>query len=282
MFYSLLVVLSMTSLVAGASLAKQLFTSLGPESTSVIRLAIAAIFMTLFWKPWRQKIKWHQTKEIVLYGACLGLMNFTFYLAISRLPIGVAIAVEFLGPLSVAIFSSRKPIDFLWILFASIGIYLILPLGASNNPSSHLDPWGLFFALIAALCWALYILQGRRTAHAAPTAIAAPLGMFIGFICVLPLGYNNIPLVFTDWHLLLLASAVGLLSSAIPYSLEMVSLRHLATKHFSLLLSLEPAIGALGAYIFLSEVLSIQQITAIMLVITASIGSTITTKKETD
>lgn len=270
----------MISLVSGASIAKNLFQQVGPESTSVARLAMATIFMFLFWRPWRFKLSKAQLKAIMLYGSCLGVMNFTFYLAISRLPIGLAIALEFLGPLSIAILSSRKKMDFAWIALASLGIVLILP-GSDFGQLSQgkpIDLLGVVFALIAATCWALYIVLGKRTSQVAPTALAAPYGMLFGFILVLPFGATNIPQLFGSFDLIALSACVGILSSALPYSLEMVALRKLPTQQFSLLLSLEPAIGALAGFFFLSEVLTLQQLFAITCVIVASAGSTWTSR----
>lgn len=275
--YTLLVILSMISLVSGAAVAKSLFEVLGAESTSVLRLAAAALLLSLFWRPWKQKLAKDQLTNILLYGGCLGLMNFTFYLSIQRLPIALAIAIEFLGPLAIAILHSRKLVDFIWILLASLGILLILPL---SNVNSDLDPIGILYALIAAGFWAFYIKQGQKTASKVPPSIAIPMGMFFGFLVTLPFGFKNIGIAFTNTHILLSVLAVGLLSSAIPYSLEFIALKKLPPKNFSLLLSLEPAIGALGALIFLNERLNTTEMIAIACVIAASVGSTLSSKFE--
>ena len=267
-----LIIISMLSLVSGASLAKQLFLVIGAESTSVIRLAVAAFFLLIIWKPWRTKLNKEQLKIIVIYGICLGIMNFLFYLAIARLPLGIAIAIEFTGPLAVAIILSKKTFDFLWAILAITGVVLILPISKIQGP---IDIMGVFYALGAALAWALYIIQGKKASGSAHPGIATSLGMSAGFLVVLPFGAANIPIVFSSSTLILTAIAVGILSSAIPYSLEMIALNKLSSKHFSLLMSMEPAIGAVAGYFFLKERLSFIQILAIFCIISASVGSTL-------
>ncbi len=272
LFAVVLIIMSMLSLVSGASLAKQLFIVIGAESTSVIRLAVAAFFLLIIWRPWRTKLNIHQFKIIVNYGICLGVMNFLFYMAIARLPLGIAIAIEFTGPLAVAIFLSRKSLDFLWAILAITGVGLLLPL---SNIQASIDITGVLYALGAAVAWAFYIVQGKKASVSTHSGIATSLGMSTGFLIVLPFGVNNIPVVFSSSTLILSAIGVGILSSAIPYSLEMIALKKLTSKHFSLLMSMEPAIGAVAGYLFLNERLSIVQILAIICIMTASIGSTL-------
>ncbi len=275
-FPVLLIILSMLSLVSGASLAKQLFSAIGTESTSVIRLGIAALFLSLLWRPWRTKLNRSQLKIIAIYGVCLGAMNFLFYLAIARLPLGIAIAIEFIGPLSVAIFLSRKAFDFVWAVLAILGIILILPLSNLQEP---IDIVGVFYALGAAAAWALYVIQGKKAAQATHSGVVTSLGMTAGFIAVFPFGATNIPMVFSTSTLVFTAIGVGILSSAIPYSLEMIALKRLTSKHFGLLMSMEPAIGAIAGYLYLDEQLTTLQLMAILCIITASIGSTMTANK---
>lgn len=276
-FPVILIILSMLSLVSGASLAKQLFSAIGSESTSVIRLAIAALFLSLLWRPWRAKLNRSQLKTIAIYGVCLGVMNFLFYLAIARLPLGIAIAIEFTGPLSVAIYLSRKAYDFIWALLAVIGIILILPL---SNVQQSIDIVGVVYALGAAAAWALYVIQGKKAAAATHSGVATSLGMTAGFIAVFPFGASNLPMVFSSYSLILTAVGVGILSSAIPYSLEMIALKKLTSKHFGLLMSMEPAIGAIAGYFYLNEQLTTLQLMAIICIITASVGSTMTATKQ--
>lgn len=275
-FPVILIILSMVSLVSGASLAKQLFSAIGSESTSVIRLGVAALFLTIIWRPWRTKLNRGQLKIIAIYGICLGVMNFLFYMAIARLPLGIAIAIEFIGPLSVAIYLSRKAYDFLWAILAIAGIVLILPLSAVQGP---VDIVGVIYALGAAAAWALYVIQGKKAATATHSGVVTSLGMTAGFVAVFPFGATNIPMVFSSSTLVLTAIGVGILSSAIPYSLEMVALKKIESKHFGLLMSMEPAIGAIGGYLYLNEQLTTLQLLAIFCIIAASVGSTITASK---
>lgn len=275
-FPVILIILSMLSLVSGASLAKQLFTAIGTESTSVIRLGVAALFLIMIWRPWRAKLNRAQLKIIAIYGICLGVMNFLFYMAIARLPLGIAIAIEFIGPLSVAIYLSRKAYDFLWAILAVAGIVLILPL---SDIQESIDIVGVIYALGAAAAWALYVIQGKKAATATHSGVVTSLGMTAGFIAVFPFGATNIPMVFSSSSLILTAIGVGILSSAIPYSLEMIALRKIESKHFGLLMSMEPAIGAIGGYLYLNEKLTTLQLLAILCIIAASVGSTFTASK---
>lgn len=276
-FPVILIILSMLSLVTGASLAKQLFNAIGSQSTSVIRLGIAALFLSLIWRPWRAKLNRTQLKTIAIYGVCLGVMNFLFYMAIARLPLGIAIAIEFIGPLSVAIYLSRKAYDFIWALLAVAGIVLILPL---SSVQQSIDIVGVIYALGAAAAWALYVLQGKKAASATHSGVVTSLGMTAGFVAVFPFGATNLPMVFSSTSLILTAVAVGILSSAIPYSLEMIALKKLTSKHFGLLMSMEPAIGSIAGYLYLNEQLTTLQLLAIMCIITASVGSTMTATKQ--
>lgn len=266
----------MLSLVSGASLAKQLFSAIGTESTSVIRLGVAALFLIMIWRPWRTKLNRGQLKIIGIYGVCLGVMNFLFYMAIARLPLGIAIAIEFIGPLSVAIYLSRKAYDFLWAILAISGIVLILPL---SDFQKSIDIIGVIYALGAAAAWALYVIQGKKASTATHSGVVTSLGMTAGFIAVFPFGATNIPMVFSSSTLILTAIGVGILSSAIPYSLEMIALRKIESKHFGLLMSMEPAIGAIAGYFYLNEQLTTLQLLAIFCIIAASVGSTITASK---
>jgi inner membrane transporter RhtA len=201
-----------------------------------------------------------------------------FYNAIKTVPFGLAIAIEFTGPLAVALWSSKKPLDFVWIVLAVIGMGLILPLAqymGSDVTTPALDPLGIAFALGAGLCWAMYIVIGQRVADRIGT-FATPMGMLVAAIVVTPFGISvaGSSLLNVDW--MLIGLGIALLSSAIPYSLEMYSLKHLPKQTFSILLSLEPAVGALAGWLVLSEQLSVQQLCAIGLIMAASMGSAMT------
>lgn len=260
---------AIVSLCVGSSFAKTLFPALGATGTTAIRVGLAALILVAVWRPWRWPLAAADLRTLVPYGVVLGCMNLSFYLAIARIPLGVAIAIEFTGPLLLAMASSRRALDFVWIGFAVLGLGLLLPTPAGTAP---LDPIGVAFALAAAACWALYIVTGQRVGglHAGQ---ATSLGMVIAALVVLPVGLGPASAAFHDPMLLLAGLGVGVLSSAVPYSLEMVALRRLSKTTFGVMLSLEPAVGALAGLAVLGEGLTALQWAAIGSVIVASAGS---------
>ena len=269
---------SLITLCAGTSLAKGLFPFVGAEGTTTYRLVFSTLLLMAFWRPWRRAWTWADVPILVLFGATLGLMNLLFYNAIKTVPFGLAIAVEFTGPLAVALWSSKKPLDFVWIVLAVAGMGLILPLGNASGAdmlAAAIDPVGIAFALGAGACWAVYIVVGQRVADRIG-AFATPMGMLVAALLVTPVGISvaGSSLLNPEW--MLAGLGIALLSSAIPYSLEMYSLKHLPKQTFSILLSLEPAVGALAGWLVLSEQLSTQQLGAIGLIMTASMGSAMT------
>ena len=269
---------SLITLCAGTSLAKGLFPFVGAEGTTTYRLVFSTLLLMAFWRPWRRAWTWADAPILVLFGATLGLMNLLFYSAIKTVPFGLAIAVEFTGPLAVALWSSKKPLDFVWIVLAVAGMGLILPLGGAfgaDLQAAAIDPLGIAFALGAGACWAIYIVVGQRVADRIG-AFATPMGMLVAALLVTPVGISvaGSSLLNPEW--MLAGLGIALLSSAIPYSLEMYSLKHLPKQTFSILLSLEPAVGALAGWLVLSEQLSTQQLCAIGLVMAASMGSAMT------
>jgi len=269
---------SLITLCAGTSLAKGLFPFVGAEGTTTYRLVFSTLLLMAFWRPWRRAWTWADAPILVLFGATLGLMNLLFYNAIKTVPFGLAIAVEFTGPLAVALWSSKKPLDFVWIVLAVAGMGLILPLGNASGAdmqAAAIDPVGIAFALGAGACWAVYIVVGQRVADRIG-AFATPMGMLVAALLVTPVGISvaGSSLLNPEW--MLAGLGIALLSSAIPYSLEMYSLKHLPKQTFSILLSLEPAVGALAGWLVLSEQLSTQQLGAIGLIMAASMGSAMT------
>jgi len=269
---------SLITLCAGTSLAKGLFPFVGAEGTTTYRLVFSTLLLMAFWRPWRRAWTWADAPILVVFGATLGLMNLLFYNAIKTVPFGLAIAVEFTGPLAVALWSSKKPLDFVWIVLAVAGMGLILPLGNASGAdmqAAAIDPVGIAFALGAGACWAVYIVVGQRVADRIG-AFATPMGMLVAALLVTPVGISvaGSSLLNPEW--MLAGLGIALLSSAIPYSLEMYSLKHLPKQTFSILLSLEPAVGALAGWLVLSEQLSTQQLGAIGLIMLASMGSAMT------
>ena len=269
---------SLITLCAGTSLAKGLFPFVGAEGTTTYRLVFSTLLLMAFWRPWRRAWTWADAPLLVLFGATLGIMNLLFYNALKTVPFGLAIAVEFTGPLAVALWSSKKPLDFVWIVLAVAGMGLILPLGntlGANLQTDAIDPLGIAYALGAGACWAVYIVIGQRVADRIG-AFATPMGMLVAALVVTPVGISvaGTSLLNPDW--MLAGLGIALLSSAIPYSLEMYSLKHLPKQTFSILLSLEPAVGALAGWLVLSEQLSTQQLCAIGLIMAASVGCALT------
>ncbi|UCX04419.1 EamA family transporter [Shewanella glacialimarina] len=270
------VLLAMVTIQSGASLAKQLFPIVGPEGTTALRLGFAAAVLWLVFRPWRALPQGRDWQSIIIYGLCLGGMNILFYLSIARIPLGIAVALEFTGPLALALLGSKRKTDLLWVGCAIAGILLLLP---DSSSAQALDLTGVLMALGAGACWAGYILFGTRTGKQASGGITVALGMTVAAIVLVPVGAVSQGLALISWEVLPLGLLVGILSSALPYSLEMVALRNMPTQTFSVLMSLEPAIAALAGFIILSELLSLLQWCAIGLVIIASVGSSFTPKK---
>jgi len=270
--------LSLITLSLGTSLAKALFEHVGAAGTTTYRLVFSMLLLMAFWRPWQRKWVLADALPLVMFGATLGTMNLLFYKAIQSIPFGLAIAIEFTGPLAVALWSSKKPLDFVWIVLAVMGLALILPLAplwGLDAQATPLDPLGIAYALGAGICWAAYIVLGQGVADRFG-GLATPMGMLVAALIVTPFGLIEAgsSLLNVDW--MLMGLGIALLSSAIPYSLEMYSLQHLNQQTFSILLSLEPAVGAVAGWLVLSEQLSTQQMCAIGLIMAASIGSAMT------
>lgn len=265
--------LSLVSLTAGASLAKQLFPVIGPAGATALRLSFAALTLMLIFKPWRHGLRapW---RALLVYGLTLGVMNLSFYSSLAYIPLGVAIAIEFSGPLAVAVFTSRRRLDFVWIALALAGLALLLPW---RDASAGLDCRGIALALCAGACWAVYILAGKR-ASVHHGASAAAWGTLIGALLVAPLGIWLAGPAIAEPRVLALGFGVALISSAIPYTLELVALRALPANTFSTLLSAEPAIGALMGLLLLGERLSSSQWLAIGAIIAASLGAALSSQ----
>lgn len=261
---------AMSTIQFGAALAKGLFPVVGAQGATALRLAFAALILLAVWRPWRTKLTGRELRIVMVYGAALGAMNLTFYLALERIPLGIAVAIEFTGPLAVAVLSTRRALDFVWALLAVAGILLILPL---TEASQALDPVGVVWALAAGTCWALYILFGQRAGAAVHGGTATALGMVTAALLVFPFGVAHAGWGLLNVALLPMALGVAVLSSALPYSLEMIALKALPTRTFGILMSLEPALAALSGLVFLREQLTVVQWVAIGCVILASAGS---------
>lgn len=277
-FLPLLAILgSVTFLGLGTSWAKHaLFPVVGAQGTTAVRVGLSAAVLCLLWRPWRRPLSRADLIKVVSYGIALGAMNLSFYLSLRSIPFGVAVAIEFAGPLTVALLSSRRSIDFIWVICAVTGLGLLLPLG---HTVSSLDPTGVMCALAAALFWGLYILLGKRVGHL-HAGHSVSLGMLVAAIVVVPVGITHAGSALLSPAVLLAGLGVAVLSSAIPISLEMLALQRLSPQAFGIMISMEPAVAACVAAVFLAEHLSGPQWLAIALIMAASIGSAVSAPEE--
>ena len=259
---------AMVSVQVGAALAKQMFAAVGAEGAVTLRVVLAAVILVVAQQGWRMRLSWAELKTLLPYGVILGVMNLCFYTALKTVPLGVVVALEFTGPLAVAVLDSRRARDLVWVALAVLGIFLM------DNPFAQgaVDTRGVLFALAAGACWGLYIVFGKK-AGALGSARATTFGMIIAALVVLPFGVTVAGTHLLDAGLLPRALGVAALSSALPYSLEMVAMARLPQRTFGILMSVEPAIAALFGLVMLGETLTTLQCIAIACVIAASLGS---------
>lgn len=270
------ILIAMMSIQSGASLAKSLFPLIGAPGVTALRIALGTLILVVVFKPWRLRFKKEQRLPLLFYGLALGGMNYMFYLSIQTIPLGIAVALEFTGPLAVALFSSRRPVDFIWVILAVLGLWFLLPLGQSV---SQIDLTGAALALGAGACWAVYILTGQRAGEEHGPATVA-LGSLIAAVIFVPIGMAQATDSIWQWSILPVGLAVAILSTALPYSLEMIALTRLPTRIFGTLMSMEPALAAISGMMFLGENLTLVQTLALCSIIAASMGSTLTMRPE--
>ena len=235
------ILIAMLSIQSGASLAKSLFPLVGAPGVTALRIVLGTAILVAIFKPWRLRFKKEQRLPLLFYGLSLGAMNYMFYLSIQTIPLGIAVALEFTGPLAVALFSSRRPVDFIWVVLAVLGLWFLLPLGQNVT---EIDLTGAALALGAGACWAVYILTGQRAGEEHGPATVA-LGSVIAAIVFVPIG---------------MAQAT--------------------TRIFGTLMSMEPALAAISGMVFLGETLTFTQTLALCSIIAASMGSTLTMRPE--
>lgn len=270
-----LVILAMICVQAGTALAKYLFPVLGASGTVTLRLGVASILIIGLFRINLFRLRKMEYLWCFLYGFCLAGMNLFFYYAIDRIPMGLGTTVEFIGPLSLAIVTSRKWIDVVWTALATIGILLLAPWQTTND----IDSIGLLLAGLAGAFWAAYILVGKQVSSRVEPITAVGIGMLFAFIMVSPFGLNDQFVANLNIKWLLVGIGVAVLSSAIPFILDMKAFKNLSSKTYSILMSLHPAFAALSGLIFLSENLSYLEWISVFSVIIASMGATITSKK---
>ncbi|HDR2754095.1 MULTISPECIES: threonine/homoserine exporter RhtA [Enterobacter] len=270
------ILIAMLSIQSGASLAKSLFPLVGAPGVTALRIVLGTAILVVIFKPWRLRFKKEQRLPLLFYGLSLGAMNYMFYLSIQTIPLGIAVALEFTGPLAVALFSSRRPVDFIWVVLAVLGLWFLLPLG---QDVSQIDLTGAALALGAGACWAVYILTGQRAGEEHGPATVA-LGSLIAAIVFVPIGMAQATESIWQWSVMPIGLAVAILSTALPYSLEMIALTRLPTRIFGTLMSMEPALAAISGMVFLGETLTFTQTLALCSIIAASMGSTLTLRRE--
>lgn len=263
---------SMLALSAGTSFAKHLFPLVGAAGTSAYRVGFSALFLLLLWRPWRRGWTRRELADLGLYGGALGVMNLCFYMALRTTPFGIALAIEFVGPLALALAHARRVSHFLWIGLIVLGLYLLLPL---HGGRMALDPAGVAYAAAAAFFWALYILFGQRAA-AIPSGYAVSVGMAAAAVVVVPVGLASAGAALLNPACLALGVVAALISSALPFSLEMVALKGVPKRIYGVLASGEPAVGALAGLLFLGETLTLVQVLAIGCIVAAGIGAVVT------
>lgn len=265
-------VLSMVSLCVGTSYAKTLFSVAGAAGVTALRIGISALLLVGLQRPWRWEVTPVQARAVIAYGLVLACMNLAFYQSLRTLPLGIAIAIEFLGPLGVAVGYSRRAVDLLWVALAAGGIALLVAPGAAGG----VDASGAVFALVAALCWALYILTGKHASAVVPERWIVCLGLCAASVIAVPIGLGAAGAVILAPKVLAAGALIAVLCSALPYSLEMFALKRLPTGVFGVVLSLEPAIGAAAAFLLIRETLGPSAWAGMAAVMAASAGSALT------
>ena len=268
----LAILASMVSVNAGAAWAKGLFPVVGSEGLTALRVGLAALLLLAVVRPWRTRVTRLDARNLLVYGLMLGMMNLCIYRSFERIPLGIAVAIEVTGPLAVVILASRHLRDFVWVACAGFGLWLLLPL---REGAASLDPVGVLYALAAAFCWAMYIVFGKRVSTLKGGHVVS-WGMLVAAICTVPVGLAQAGSALFAPQILLGGLVVAVLSSILPYSLEMLALSRLPRRVFGILVSAGPAVGALAGFFVLGEVLTAVQWAAIGLIVVATGGSAAT------
>ncbi|RKG54720.1 EamA family transporter [Acinetobacter cumulans] len=272
----LILLIAMISMQSSGSFAKYLFGQFPILTVSAMRLLLGTLILALIFKIWQinfRQVKW---SSILSYGLALAGMNILFYLSLDRLPLGIAVSFEFIGPLSVALFAIRRKFDLIWVGLAILGLILLFPF---DQAAQTLDPIGIALALGAGACWALYIIAGQKPSGVSGNHTVC-LGMFVGMCMLMPMAlFAGMPAHTFEPVSLLYFIGLAVLASALPFTLEMIALRNLSALSFGTLMSLEPAVAALSGFVFLGEHLLWTQWLALAVIISASIGCTITMQK---
>ncbi|NVO24951.1 EamA family transporter [Donghicola mangrovi] len=266
---------SLTVQYVGAAGAKSLFALTGSDGATTLRVGFSALVLALVFRPWRHVPKGLDLRAIAIYGLTLGAMNLCVYRSIALIPIGIAVAIEVCGPLAVALAGCRRARDLIWVVLAATGLVLLLPIHGSDQP---LSLTGIAYAFGAAFFWSMYIVFGKRASRL-PARQTLSWGMMMAAAVTVPFGIANAGPALLEPHILLIGLGVAMMSSILPYSLEMLALRRLDGNVFSLIVSSSPAVAALFGFALLNEALTPLQCIAIACVIGASAGNTLTAKR---
>jgi inner membrane transporter RhtA len=273
-----LVLLAVLSVQIGSAMAKGLFEAVGPGGAVLLRIGLAAALLLVVWRSRLLAVITGSRRSLLLaglFGLVLAGMNFCFYSALERIPLGVAVTLEFTGPLAVAIFGSRRALDLMWGVLAAAGIFLLSPFASVAGVGGEaLDPVGVVFALLAGGFWAAYVLLGGLLGRSFTGGTGLALATVVGAALVAPVGVWQGGAELLAPGVLLAGAAIALLSTAIPYTLEIEALKKMPARVFGVLMSLEPAVAALVGFVILSEALGLQSWLAILLVSAAAAGST--------
>ncbi len=269
-----LVVGAVSSVQVGAALAKHLFPQLGSAGTVAVRLATAAVLLLAVARPSVRGVRPADLVRVGGFGVVLATMNLAFYASLQRIPLGVAVTVEFAGPLAVAVIGSRRARDLLWAALAALGV-VVLTGGGTALTDGSLDPLGVVFALIAAACWAGYIVLSQRVGAVLPSLHGLALAISVAAVAVAPIGVASAGSALLRPDLLAMGAGVGLLSSALPWGLEFVALRSMTSATFGVLMSIEPAVAALAGLILLDERLRLLQVCGMTMICVASAGAAV-------
>jgi inner membrane transporter RhtA len=265
-----LILCGITSVQFGAAIAVSAFDRAGASGIVLLRLIFASLILLAIWRPRARGRRRDERRLIVVFGVVLAVMNLSFYAAIARIPLGIGVAIEFLGPLGVGVAGSRRARDLVWVAMAALGVAAL-----SRGDTHALDLLGVLLALVAAAAWAAYILCNARMGRGSADGSGLAISMCIAAVVALPFGIPAGGAQLLSPHVLLVGAGVGLLSSAIPYSLEMEALRRISASVFGVLMSLEPAVAALAGFLVLGQGLSARELGGIALVVAASAGASL-------
>jgi inner membrane transporter RhtA len=269
-----LVLGAIASVQFGSAIAATLFAQIGPAGAVWLRLMFGTIILLALWRPRLRGYTRYQLALACVFGLVLGCMNLSFYSALHRIPLGIAVTLEFVGPLTVAVAGSRRPIDLLWVAIAAAGI-----IALTQGDTSQLNVLGVAFALLAGALWGTYIIVNARVGQAFEGGTGLALAMCVASVVILPFGVAQGGSQLLEPRSLALGAAIGLLSSAIPYSFEIEALRRIRPSVFGVLMSIEPAMAALAGFIVLGQSLSARTLLGMALVVVASVGAARRTKE---